>query len=165
MTSIDFNFAEPIASLNRYDYENDDCYPVDIGDIKVSQFIVLNSRPYKVVEVAHSKPGKHGHAKSRLVGIDLFTGKRIEEVRPCGQVVQAPNVKKTDYLLVNIDKDKYLTLMNEATCQLRSDLRLKTDHDLGAKIYEKFKNGEQLKVTVLKALDEEAIINYKVVVE
>jgi len=40
-----------------------DTSPEDIGSIQKSDFVVLNGRPLKVVEVTHSSPGKHGHSK------------------------------------------------------------------------------------------------------
>ena len=63
MTSLDFNFAEPIASY--YDSADvcTETSPVDVGSVQKSDFVVLNGRPCKVVEISHSKPGKHGHAK------------------------------------------------------------------------------------------------------
>ncbi len=72
MTSVDFNFAEPIASYNDSVDANMDVIPADIGSIKKSDFVVLNGRPLKVVEVTHSHPGKHGHSKVFFPHLFLF---------------------------------------------------------------------------------------------
>lgn len=71
MTSLDFNFAEPIASYKTTADDNMDSSPKDIGAIRKSDYIVLHGRPLKVVEVTHAKPGKHGHAKVSFVDLPL----------------------------------------------------------------------------------------------
>lgn len=63
MASVDFNYAEPIASSDCSSDSDMDSTPVRVGVIQKSDHVVLNGRPVKVVEVSHSKPGKHGHAK------------------------------------------------------------------------------------------------------
>jgi translation elongation factor P/translation initiation factor 5A len=44
----------------------------------------LSARPsaLQVVDVSTSKTGKHGHAKCNFVGVDIFTGKKYEEMTP-----------------------------------------------------------------------------------
>jgi translation initiation factor 5A len=164
MTSLDFNFAEPIASYRNSADENMDASPADIGSIRKSDYVVLNGRPLKVVEITHSKPGKHGHSKVHLVGIDIFTGRRYEDVRPIGHMIMVPNVTKKDYLVVNIEEDRYMTLLNEDTCVTRNDIEISEDSDIGREILDRFNDGNgQIKVTVLKALGEEQIIACKMI--
>uniref|UniRef100_A0A673VL92 Eukaryotic translation initiation factor 5A n=1 Tax=Salmo trutta TaxID=8032 RepID=A0A673VL92_SALTR len=38
--------------------------------------------PCKIVEMSTSKTGKHGHAKVNMMGIDIFTNKKYEDLCP-----------------------------------------------------------------------------------
>jgi hypothetical protein len=42
------------------------------------------------VEYSTSKTGKHGHAKAKYAGLDIFTGKRYEDAVPTSHNVEAP---------------------------------------------------------------------------
>jgi translation initiation factor 5A len=44
--------------------------------------MVIKGRPCKIVDVSTSKTGKHGHAKCNFVGVDIFTGKKYEDMTP-----------------------------------------------------------------------------------
>ncbi|KAG8098240.1 hypothetical protein GUJ93_ZPchr0013g36173 [Zizania palustris] len=57
-------------------------FPQQAGTIRKNGFIVIKNRPCKVVEVSTSKTGKHGHAKCHFVGIDIFNGKKLEDIVP-----------------------------------------------------------------------------------
>ena len=97
-----------------------------------------------------------------LVGIDIFTGRRYEDIRPAGHMIQVPNVSKKDYTIISIDSDGYVTLLDEGTCNIRSDIKLQDDSDMARRLLDKYNEGiGQIKVTVLKALGEEQIIAFK----
>ena len=56
--------------------------PGDLGGIKVGQYIVIDGIACKVMDYAHSKPGKHGGAKVRLVAMGIFEPVKKEHVGP-----------------------------------------------------------------------------------
>jgi len=105
-----------------------------------------------------SKTGKHGHAKVHLVALDIFTGKKYEDICPSTHNMDVPRVYRSDYQVTNIDEG-YLSLMDDdnETCD---DLKL-PEGDLGKEIQTKFDNDEQQMLTVLKAMGEEAVIGTK----
>ena len=56
---------------------------MDFADIKVGVHIILKKEfPCRVSKVSLSRPGKHGHAKKLVVGIDVITDKKYEELFP-----------------------------------------------------------------------------------
>lgn len=70
MSSIendDFEFitVETCASLT---------VPCLANDLRQAGHAILEGRPCKIINIARSKPGKHGHAKVVVTGLDIFTG-------------------------------------------------------------------------------------------
>nr|CAG8644069.1 5295_t:CDS:2 [Entrophospora candida] len=134
-------------------------YPVQCSSLRKNGHVMLKGRPCKIVEMTTSKTGKHGHAKVHLVGIDIFTGKKLEDLSPSTHNMDVPNVNRTEYQLLNIDDDGFLSLMTSDGAT-KDDVRI-PDGELGEKIRTDFDEGKELMVTIISAMGEEAAISYK----
>ncbi|XP_033498454.1 eukaryotic translation initiation factor 5A-2 isoform X1 [Epinephelus lanceolatus] len=133
-------------------------YPVQCSALRKNGHVMIKKRPCKIVEMSTSKTGKHGHAKVHLVGIDLFTGKKLEDICPSTHNMDVPNVLRKDYQVIGIN-DGFLSLMDDSGAT-REDLKV-PETDLGKEITSKFDGEENFMVTVLKACDEEAVVGIK----
>jgi len=79
--------------------------PCSAGDLKKNQFAMLKGHPCKIMEVRHSKTGKHGHAKCSITGVDVLTGKKYQDVQPAHASMGFAVITKTEYTLTYIDND------------------------------------------------------------
>jgi len=138
-----------------------DSFPMQCSALRKNGFVLIKERPCKIVEMSTSKTGKHGHAKVHLVGIDIFTQRKYEDICPSTHNMMVPNVVRKEYSLLDISDDGFVTLMDDDKSETREDIKL-PEGDLGKEIKAKFDGEESLKCTVLKAMNEEAILGYKV---
>ncbi|SCW00167.1 LAFE_0B10924g1_1 [Lachancea fermentati] len=133
-------------------------YPMQCSALRKNGFVVIKGRPCKIVDMSTSKTGKHGHAKVHLVAIDIFTGKKLEDLSPSTHNMEVPNVKRTEFQLLDID-DGYLSLMT-MDGETKDDVRA-PDGELGEGIQSAFDEGKDLMVTIISAMGEEAAISFK----
>jgi len=135
-------------------------YQVECSSLSKNGHVMLKGKPCKIVEMSTSKTGKHGHAKVHLVGVDIFTGKKYEDICPSTHNMDVPDVRRQDYQLVNIEEG-YLSLMDDGG-DTRDDIKL-PEGDIGKEIKEKFENAghDMLLVTVLSACGEEMAVGIK----
>ena len=101
-------------------------YPMEGGQIRKGGFIMIKGNPCKVSDVSTSKTGKHGHAKCHFVAIDIFSGKKMEDLVPAGHTTSVPFVKKEEFQCIDCDEDGFVTVMT-ASGDTRSDLKLPSE--------------------------------------
>ena len=133
-------------------------YPMQCSALRKNGFVVIKGRPCKIVDMSTSKTGKHGHAKVHLVALDIFTGKKLEDLSPSTHNLEVPVVKRTEYQLLDID-DGYLSLMT-MDGDTKDDVKA-PEGELGEQLQAAFDEGKDLMVTIISAMDEEAAISFK----
>ncbi|KAF9040156.1 eukaryotic translation initiation factor 5A-2 [Panaeolus papilionaceus] len=133
-------------------------YPMQCSALRKNGHVVIKGRPCKIVDMSTSKTGKHGHAKVHLVAIDIFTGKKLEDISPSTHNMDVPNVSRNEYQLVNID-DGFLNLMNQDGAS-KDDVKV-PEGDIGKEIQGAFDEGKDLLVTIISAMGEEQAISWK----
>ncbi|KAF7320809.1 Eukaryotic translation initiation factor 5A [Mycena chlorophos] len=133
-------------------------YPMQCSALRKNGHVVIKGRPCKIVDMSTSKTGKHGHAKVHLVAIDIFTGKKLEDISPSTHNMDVPNVQRNEFALVNID-DGFLNLMTQDGTA-KDDVKV-PEGDLGKQINDEFENGKELLVTIVSAMGEEQAISFK----
>ena len=148
----DFEATEQVGS---------ETFPQQCSALRKNGFVVLKGFPCKIVDMSTSKTGKHGHAKVHLVGLDIFTGKKYEDICPSTHNMEVPVVKRFEYQLLDVTSDGYCSVLLD-NGETREDLKL-PEGELGEQLREAFENaGEKdVFVTVQTAMGNEGIISFK----
>ncbi|THC99393.1 hypothetical protein EYZ11_001117 [Aspergillus tanneri] len=122
--------------------------------------VVIKGRPCKIVDMSTSKTGKHGHAKVHIVALDIFTGKKLEDLSPSTHNMDVPNVTRKEYQLLDITDDDFLSLMDE-NGNTKDDVKV-PDGETGEKIIRMYREEEKdCNVVVLTSMGEEVAIECK----
>eukprot|EP00413_Alexandrium_margalefii_P045978 CAMPEP_0204608200 /NCGR_PEP_ID=MMETSP0661-20131031/60172_1 /ASSEMBLY_ACC=CAM_ASM_000606 /TAXON_ID=109239 /ORGANISM="Alexandrium margalefi, Strain AMGDE01CS-322" /LENGTH=169 /DNA_ID=CAMNT_0051619691 /DNA_START=76 /DNA_END=585 /DNA_ORIENTATION=+ len=146
-------------------------YPMQAGEVRKGSHVMIKGHPCKVAEVSTSKTGKHGHAKAHIVALDIFTGKKLEDLCPTSHNLDVPFVKRTEYQLLNADtNDGSVSLLLESG-ETKDDLNLpcfiqqgeptEDDTKVQKELLEAFEAGKTTIVAVLSACGCEKIVGVK----
>jgi len=156
--NFDFEGGEAGASLT---------YPMEAGQTRKNGHIMLKGKPCKIVEISVSKTGKHGHAKCAFIGVDIFTNKKYEDMCPSTHNMEVPNVKRTEFQLLDMDVDEGTVSVLLESGDTKDDLNLPTDgpggqpDDVAKEMTTLFEAGDSMMVTVLHAMGQEKIVAVK----
>lgn len=150
--------AEEEHVFDQVDAGSSLTYPIQCSALRKGGFVVIKSRPCKIIDMSTSKTGKHGHAKVHLVATDIFTNKKLEDLSPSTHNMEVPFVKRTEFQLLDID-DGFLNLMTQDG-DTKDDVRA-PDGEIGDGIQSAFDEGKDLLVTIISAMGEEAAISFK----
>eukprot|EP00571_Detonula_confervacea_P010829 CAMPEP_0172299320 /NCGR_PEP_ID=MMETSP1058-20130122/1675_1 /TAXON_ID=83371 /ORGANISM="Detonula confervacea, Strain CCMP 353" /LENGTH=157 /DNA_ID=CAMNT_0013008757 /DNA_START=40 /DNA_END=513 /DNA_ORIENTATION=+ len=136
--------------------------PMEAGNIKKGGHMMIKGKACKVLTISVSKTGKHGHAKCNFLAVDIFTGKKCEDMIPSSHGTTVPVVNRSDWEIIDIEEDGELTLMDEGGNQ-KTDVNLPTyPPTMAQEIRDLWDGGEnQVSCTVQSAIGIEQVISFK----
>ena len=85
--------------------------PTDLGSLKIGSYILLpvgdqpTGEPCRISEYDTSKPGKHGSAKARIVGVGVFDNQKRPHVGPVSMQIHVPLIDKRNGQIISITGD------------------------------------------------------------
>ena len=102
-----------------------------IGSLKIGNYVVIDGEACKIVDIQISRPGKHGHAKVRCVGVGIIDGRKREVVKPGHDNVEVPIVDKRNAQVLSItgntanvmDAETFETMDMEIPEDMKSEVK------------------------------------------
>jgi len=135
--------------------------PRQCSALRKNGHVVIKGRPCKIMDMSTSKTGKHGSAKVHLTAIDIFSGKKYEDISPSTANMEVPNIQRLEYILMDIT-DNYLSLMCDDG-DTKDDVPV-PQGDVGKEIREKWSSKgdeDDVYVTVIRSMNEEAAVSVR----
>jgi translation initiation factor 5A len=83
-----------------------DTVPKSVGTLQKGNYVVIDGVASIVADTQTSRPGKHGHAKVRLVAVGMIDGKKREIVLPGHDNIDVPIVEKKTAQVLSISGEK-----------------------------------------------------------
>jgi translation initiation factor 5A len=135
---------------------------ISAHDIRTGTYIILDGIVCKVVSYTFAKTGKHGSSKMHLLTTEVISGKQKNGLIGSTTMVDSPIVTRTEYQLVGISEDGFLSLMG-ASGEIRQDIKNPSD-EIGDKIQDLFETNDLDKdicIYIMGFLETELIVDAK----
>lgn len=79
--------------------------PVDVGSLKVGSYVVVDGIACTVKSIQISRPGKHGHAKSRIEAVGIIDGQKKIFIKPSHDKLDSPIIEKETAQVISVSGD------------------------------------------------------------
>ena len=102
--------------------------PTELGSLKIGSYILLpvsdqpTGDPCRITAFDTSKPGKHGAAKARIVGVGVFDGQKRPHVGPVSMQVHVPLIDKRAGQIISVTGSNFQLMDSETFETLDADL-------------------------------------------
>lgn len=77
-----------------------------MNELHVGGYMMIKNYPCKITEKSVSKTGKHGSSKAHVIGKDIFTDKKYEEIFGSSDKVQVPIIVRQTYIVQFIEENQ-----------------------------------------------------------
>jgi translation initiation factor 5A len=98
-----------------------------VSSLKKGSYVVIEGAACIVQDTQTSRPGKHGHAKTRIVATGMIDGKKRDVVMPGHDNVDVPIIDKLDAQVLSVSGDmaNIMDMQNYNTFDLKIPEELK----------------------------------------
>ena len=76
--------------------------PVDVGSLKVGSYVIVDGVACTVKSIQISRPGKHGHAKSRIEAVGIIDGQKKIFIKPSHDKMDSPIIEKETAQVISV---------------------------------------------------------------
>jgi translation initiation factor 5A len=76
-----------------------------VGSLQKGSYVIIDGAACKVVDTQTSRPGKHGHAKVRIVAVGLIDGRKRDTVMPGHDSIAVPIIEKKTAQVLSVSGD------------------------------------------------------------
>jgi len=98
-----------------------------VSTLKKGRYLIVNDVACRVTDVQISRPGKHGHAKSKIDAVSLIDGQKFIFIKPSHDKIEVPIIEKNTAQVLSVSGDtvNVMDLNNYETFDLKipSDLK------------------------------------------
>lgn len=136
---------------------------IEAKHIKKGNYYVIKKRPCKVIDYEIAKPGKHGHVKVSLTGIDVLNSNKIMHIYAGHEKIYEFKLERISYQMINMDGNLLYYLKDNS----EQAIKVNTESTLYEDIKSKFEDDNNILVTVIRAPieKEDGIFEYDELVE
>ena len=162
-TTSAFNMGRKRQNRSAREYEDEEEFPttpMKASDLRKGNYMIINDKPCKVLEMNTSSPGKHGHAKIHFVAMDLTRMKKIETIHPSTHMVMVPQQTKQEFMLISLDEDDMVANLESKGGESRENFPIPTSlYGKGAK--QAWARGDDISVVVTKVHGVEQVATFR----
>jgi translation initiation factor 5A len=79
--------------------------PISVSSLKPGRYVVIDGAACVVKSIQTSRPGKHGHAKSRIEAVGIIDGVKRILIKPGHDSMESPVIEKEVAQVMSISGD------------------------------------------------------------
>ena len=76
--------------------------PIDVGSLKVGSYVVVDGIACTIKSIQISRPGKHGHAKSRIEAVGIIEGQKKIFIKTGHDRMDSPIIEKETAQVISV---------------------------------------------------------------
>ncbi|MEM2140012.1 MAG: translation initiation factor IF-5A [Nitrososphaera sp.] len=128
---------------------------MELGQLKIGSYIIIDGEPCRIVSYDHSKPGKHGSAKARINAVGVFDGSTHPFVGPVTTRVEVPLIDKRNGQIISKQGDTLQIMDLETfetfeTSSVEDEIREKLQDNVQGQEVEYWKVLDRVKIVRVK---------------